>query len=77
MSREILPPLPLFYEGDSYIIYLKRVGTKCVRILQLHRFSGNDSRNGVEEKYNDLPLEAKREVILQVRRRHIGKTVLT
>lgn len=77
MSREILPPLPLFYEGDSYIIYLRAVGTKCVRILQLHRFSGNDSRNGVEEHFTDLSPEARREVVIQVLRRHKGKTVLT
>lgn len=77
MSRETLPPLPMLYEGDSYIIYLKEVGTKCVKILQLHRFSNNDSRNGVEESFADLTEEAKREVIQQVSTRYKGKTILT
>lgn len=77
MPRDILPPLPLFFEGDSYIIYLRAVGTKCVRILQLHRFSGNDSRNGSEEHFTDLSPAGQREVVLQVLRRYRGKTVLT
>lgn len=76
MNRDFLPPLPLLHDGDSYIIYLKEVGQKCVKILQLHRYANNDSRNCVEESFGDLAPETKQAVILQVNRRHQGKTVL-
>lgn len=77
MLPDSLPPLPLLLDGDSYVIYLKEVGTRCVKILQLHRYAHNDSRNCTEENFGDLTGEAKRAVIAQVNRRYIRKTVLT
>lgn len=77
MPRPTLPPLPMTLDGDSYIIYLGEIGTKCVKILQLHRFPHNDSRSGCVEAFSDLTPDAKRAIIQQVNRRYIGKTVLT
>ncbi len=72
----LLPPLPLLHEGDSYVIYLKSVGEKCVRIVTIHRFANNQNVEGVEEDFRDLDLETKKAVIKQINRRHVGKTVL-
>jgi hypothetical protein len=73
----ILPPLPLVHDGDSFVIYLKDVGTKCVRILQIHRFRNNQNVEGVEESFRDLDLDTKRAVIRQVNRKYGGRTVIT
>jgi hypothetical protein len=78
MSRPTtLRPLPLLYEGDSYLIYLKEVGTRCVKILTIHRFRHNQNTEGVEENFRDLDLDTKRAVVQQINRAHVGRTILT
>lgn len=77
MTKE-LPPLPcLTTDGDSLIIYLVPVGTKKIRIIDIHRFRNNQNTEAVSESFSDLNLETKRLVIHQINRRHVGRTVLT
>ncbi len=72
-----LPPLPLFHDGDSYLIYLVTVGDRRVRIVHIERYPHNDNRSGVEENFRDLDDVTRMAIVRQINRRHIGKTVLT
>lgn len=75
--RSFLPPLALVHDGDSFTLYLNEVGTKCVKILQIHRFPHNQNVEGVEESFRDLDIETKRAIIRQINRKYVGRTILT
>jgi hypothetical protein len=74
--RPTLTPLPLIFDGDSFIIDMEAVGLKCVRILRIIRYPHNQNTTGVEEHFHDLTPDAKRAIIRQINRRHVGKSVI-
>lgn len=75
--RPTLPDLPLLHEGDSFLITLSEIGTKCVRILRIIKYPNNVNSHGEEWSFRDLDPETKRAVIQQVNKRCIGRMVLT
>jgi hypothetical protein len=64
------------YEGDSYIIWLTEVGTKCLRIAGIHRYRNNQNSEAEEVDFYDLDDTGRSAVIRQIQRRYAMKSVI-
>jgi hypothetical protein len=69
-------PLPLLYEGDSFILIIQPAGPGQIRLAQIIRYRNNQNVEGVEESYWDLDESTRRAVIRQVRRRHKNASIM-
>lgn len=71
-----LPDLPLIFEDDSYLIELEGAD-HVIRIKRLLVFPGNTNTSPKVVRFGDLDSRARRAVIAQINRRHVGKMVYT
>lgn len=68
-------PIPLIWNGDSYIITCEPVSDYQVRITSIARYKNNQNVDGEELDFLDLDEQSRRAVIHQVNRRHRGMMV--
>jgi hypothetical protein len=68
-------PIPLIYDGDSYIITCSPVGDQ-VKLAQIVFYRNNQNMEGEEKTFYELDERARRAVVHQVRRRHPGVTII-
>lgn len=68
-------PIPLMWNGDSFIITCEPVSDYQVRITSIARYANNQNVDGEELDFLDLDEQSRRAVIRQVNRRHKGMMV--
>lgn len=76
-TQPLAKPVPLIYEGDSYLLYVTELSDRQVHLSRIEMFPSNLNVAPTQEKFFDLTPPCRREVIAQINRRFPGRTVRT
>jgi len=67
--------IPLLANGDAYVLYVEQRNAAAFNLLKVERFADNRDATACEIKFYDLPPEIQRAVLIQIKRKHPGKTI--
>lgn len=65
----------LHSDGDTYMLELHVLSDKMVQLVSIERFPNNQNGSGVEETFMSLDRFLREQIVKQINRRYIGKTV--